>query len=374
MGVKYIIFAVLTAFLVLAVNPASGAVDTTEIDKVRNKGVLDSEDFRIIDDFVSGAVQELVQTIDFMSVAKTRLVFLGRSRSVRAAQAQYAGQFSESAYKYISSGLEESANFTPEERKFKATLNLLILVDGLEDLKLVDLALPMLNDENAAICYWAVHSITNAGIIEQLNSDKVANLELARRITGQLKPTVEGAGSEITTLMAKFAAELDIAQGEALLLQIADVRISRYADWRADCELLDSAILKSLHDKMSSAGSTKPAIGRRFAQLYSYAMQRYIKDIKGGNFLSDTQKQQLASVLVETEDKCLGKILGIRQSIIKRSVEQGDIMRLLLEHSRLLGDDTRPGQFALKLNFDYGQNPDGSRRTAPLALQDPPKP
>ena len=56
-------------------------INTIEIDKVRNKEVLDDEDFRIIDDFVAAAVQELVQTKDFTSVAKTRMVISGRSIS-----------------------------------------------------------------------------------------------------------------------------------------------------------------------------------------------------------------------------------------------------------------------------------------------------
>ena len=175
MDVKYVIFAVVAAFLVLAANSVCGAMNTIEIDKVRNKEVLDNEDFRIIDDFVAAAVQELVQTKDFTSVAKTRMVISGRSSSNKdSAQAQYAGQFSESAHKYISSGFEEAAKLTAEEQKFKTTLNLLILVDGLDDLKLVDLAFPLLNDENTAIRYWAVHSVTNPGIINQLNSNKAA--------------------------------------------------------------------------------------------------------------------------------------------------------------------------------------------------------
>jgi len=61
------------------------------------------------------------------------------------------------------------------------------------------------------------------------------------------------------------------------------------------------------------------------------------------------------------------------QSIIKKAVEQGDYVALLQEHSRLLGDETRPGQLSLELNFDYGENADGSKRTAPLVLPEPPQ-
>lgn len=368
---KWAIFAVVAAFSFLLMNPASEAVDTTEIDKVRSKEVLDSGDFKIIDNFVAEAVQELVNTRDFTSIAKHRTVILSRSSSSeQSAAAQYAEQFSESAYKYISEAFEAADELTPEEHKFKVILNLLILVDGLEDVRLADLAIKWLNDDSVIIRYWAVHSVTNPGFIKQLNSTETTNLELAKSITEKLKKLVDEANAEILALVTEFAAGVEIPQAEDLLLQIADMRISRYADWTVEYELLDSIILKLLDNKIPSEGANKPAIARRFGQLYSYAIQRYVK---GQGFLTPMEKQQLASVLVETEILCISRRLRMAQSIIKKAVEQDDYVALLQEHSRLLGDETRPGQLALELNFDYGENPDGSRRIAPLALPEPPK-
>jgi len=368
--------------LVLAVDLVSGAVSTSEIDSVRNKGVLEDEDFQIIDKFVAEAVRELVKTKDFTSIARIRTVILARKSSSRdSAATQYAEQFSKSAYKYISSGLKQASGLTPEERKFKVVLNLLILVDGLSDLRLADLAMEKLSNHNTVIRYWAVHSVTNPGITKQLNSAKAANSNLARNIVGRLKGLVEGASPETIALMAQFAADVDIPQGEDLLLQIADMRISKYANWTVDYELLDATVLRLLCNKISAAGLNKPlpatsrgkpAIARRFGQLYSYAIQRYVK-VKGRDFLAATQIGQLASVLVETEDKCIRELLEKRQVVIKRAVERDDVTALLLEHNRLLGDETRAGELALKLNFDYGPSPDGNKRTAPLTLPEPPK-
>jgi len=370
MKVKWAISAVLATFLVFVMNSGSQAVNTRDIDKVRNKGVLDSEDLQTIDNFVGEAVQELAETKDFTSVAKVRTVILSRSNSERqSAEAQYAQQFSESAYKYISEAFKGADELTPEEHKFKVMVNLLILVDNLEDLRLADLAIGLLKDENAVIRYWAVHSVTNTGILEQLNSGESANLNLAKKIAERLVELVEAASPEMIGLMAEFATESNVPEGEDLLVRIADVRISKYADWTVEYELLDGVILKLLERKMSSGGRNKLAIARRFGQLYSCAMQRYVM---GRGFLGDAQKGWLASVLVETEKSCIGKLLGMSQSVIKRAVEQGDYMTLLQEHSRLLGDETRAGQLGLKLEFDYGRNSDGTRRIAPLRLAEPP--
>jgi len=368
---KCVIFAALAVFLVLVVYPGSGAVNTREIDTVRNKGVLDSPDMQIIDDFVSEAVRELVRTRDFTSIAQTRSVILARSSSKKSsAQAQYAEQFSESAHKYISSGFEQAGQFEPEDRKFKTTLNLLILVDGLQDVRLADLALGLIRDKNTVIRYWAVHSVTTPGFTKNLNSTIAANSQLARRIVEQLQGLLERSGPDMLALAAEFAAEVDISQGEDLLVQIADKRIKKYADWTVNYELFDGAVLRLLHKKISSGALDRAALARRFGQLYSYVIERYVK---GRDFLNPTQKHQLTSVLIETEKSCISKLLGVPQTVIKRSVERDDYTRLLLEHSKLLGDATRAGLLPMKLNFDYGKNADGTARTAPLNLPEPPK-
>jgi hypothetical protein len=372
MNGKWKIFVFLMGvFLALVVASRCKAVDTGPIDKVRDKGVLDNSDLRIIDDFVADAVGELAKTEDFTSIAKIRTLILSRSSSSReSAKIQYGEQFSESAYKYISKALEAAKKLTQPEHRFRAILNLLILTDSLEDLRLADLAIKWLNVENKAIQYWAVHSVTNAGITRQLNSGGAANSELAERITGQLKGLVDSSSPETLALTAEFAAKVNIPQGEELLLQIADARIKRYADWTVEYELLDGDILKLLDSKITSESISKPNVARRFGQLYSYAIQRYVK---GQDVLSDTQKNQLVSVLVEIEMSCISKRLKVTQSVIKNAVEQSDFSALLQEHDRLLGDETKAGQLPLKLNFDYGKKPDGSKRIAPLDLPNPPK-
>jgi hypothetical protein len=382
---KGAIFGVLAAFLVLVMHSGSEAVNTRAIDRVRNKGVLDSRDFQIIDDFVNEAVRELVRTTDFSSIATIRSVILSRRSSKTSVQAQYTEQFSKSAYKYISSGFQEAGKLTLEDRKLKVKVNLLILMDGLEDVRLADMAVGMLKDKNMVIRYLATHCITNAGIVKQLNSGGVDNSKLARLIVERLGGLVDQASPEVIRLMAEFAAGVNITQGEDLLGQIADMRMKRYADWTVKYELLDAAILQLLFQKITSpsrrvsdaagGGSSQPGqIARRFAQLYSYVLQRYVEGLKGQDSLSATQKHQLASVLVEIEKSCIVKLLEMQQTVIKRAVERGDYTALLQEHSRLLGDKTRAGRLGLKLKFDYGKTSNGVKRIAPLALPAQPKP
>ena len=169
--------------------------------------------------------------------------------------------------------------------------------------------------------------------------------------------------------MVDFSSGVKIRESESLLLQIADKRIKEYAGWTVEYELLDSKILKLLSIKMNPEDNVNVAVARRFSQLYSYVFQRYVK---GREVLKKKQKQQLASVLAEVEKSCISKLLGIPQSVIKKAIEGNSYVGLLHEHSRLLGDATRPGALGMKFGFDYGTGPDGSKLIEPVSLSGPP--
>jgi len=170
MGRRYLIPAAVAGSLFFVLCFLAQAVDTRDIETVRAKPVLDSKDLQIIDGFLAAAVQELVDTTDFSSISNARSIVLASSTSKTPGQAQYAQQFSESAYKHISAALSQAKDLSHEDRKFRITLNLLMLIDGLEDLRQAEVALDYVKDDNAAVRYWAVHTLSNPAVIEKLNS------------------------------------------------------------------------------------------------------------------------------------------------------------------------------------------------------------
>jgi hypothetical protein len=122
----------------------------------------------------------------------------------------------------------------------------------------------------------------------------------------------------------------------------------------------------------TSSNTNKPDIARRFAQLYSYVIHRYIKS---NNILNENQKQHLASVIIEIEEKCITRLLSLSRSqgSLRRAIERNDLTALSDEHDKLLGDETSTGQLPSKLEFDYGTTANSSIRTAPIPLPDKPQ-
>jgi len=360
--------SVVVISLFFAVLAPAGAVATRDIEAVRAKKVLDDADLRTIDAFVAQAAGEILATDDFSSISGIRSIILANSASSQPGQVQFAEQFSESSKKHIAAALQTADGLTPPDRSFKVITNLLMLLDGLADLRLVDLPLKYVDSENRVISYWAVNCLTNPKIIEGLNSSKEP--DVARKICRRLGEAVATNSPRTLGLIAAFAGSVTISDGEDLLLEVADRRITSYADWSVQYELLDGTILQLLCDKMDSSDPRRAAVAQRFGQLFSYVFQRYLK---GDNLLSAAQKQQLASVLVETEKSCLSRLTGRPSSDIKKAIESSDRDALLREHNNLLGDAARPGQLVTEINFDYGKAADGSPLKSPLPLADAPK-
>jgi hypothetical protein len=352
-----LVFAIISGFFIFLAS--SKAVDLLAIEAVRGKQVLDDTDFKTIDGFVAKAVNELLTTEDFSSISNIRATLVANSTSTQPNQTQYAEQFTKSAQKYISAGLQQAAGITPPSRSFSIMTNLLMAVDAIGDVHLAEVALKYADSKNDGIRYWAVHCLTNPVITEKLNSPK--EIDTARQVARRLDEIVATSSPDTLGLIAAFGGAIKISEGEALLLKAADRRIASYADWSVERELLDADILRILADKMTSSSASKETVGRRFGQLFAYALQRYIK---GADFLTDTQKDQLVSVLVETEKTSLSKILGKPRYGIKKAIEAGNLNALQQEYNNIFGDAAEAGE----LNIDYGKDAGGSPLTHPLML------
>ena len=339
------------------------AVDSLAIEAVRAKSVLDEADFNTIDNFVARAVAEILITDDFSSISNTRAIIVANSASTQPNQTQFAEQFSKSAQNYISAAMLKAEGMTPADRSFKLVTNLLMLTDALADVRLADVVLKYVDSKNEVIRYWAVHCVTSPEITEKLNNPKA--IDAAQQVSKRLDEIVATSSPDTLELIASFAGSIKIPEGELLLLKVADRRIASYANWTVERELTDGKILRILSDRMASSSASKEAVGKRFGQLLSYVFQRYIK---GVDVLDAGQKEQLVSVLVETEQSCLNKITGKPRFDIKRAVESGDASALQKEYNNLFGDGTKTGE----LNLNYGKDAGGAAITHPLALASPP--
>jgi len=326
---------------------AWGIVDTRAIEAVREKSVLNSSDLQDIDVFVQDAVEEILraQDKDFATIAKTRSILISRQKSSVPNQKQYAQQFLESAQKHITIALKE-AQPLPQTRRAKVRINLLIVARALNHESLVTTALPYLSDPSKPVSYWATQLVTSQAALTMINASSPQSEQLITALS-KIAPL---ASPETLSLIIPFAAQIKMATGQELILTIAEGRIKQYENNTVSHELADIKVLNGLCTQLSIDGAGKTQCAQRFAQLLSYAIQRYAKS---QTKLVEQQKQDLVSIIVETEDKCITQLTKQPQTTLRRAIERGDLAALMAEHDKLLGSPTENGVLPELLHFSY---------------------
>ena len=363
---------------ILAVNASGAVLDTEGIDRVHRKAfadkdVLEERDFAVIEAFLSAALEEMLLVDDFSELVSIRREIT--SRKGDSEPSQYSAKFISSVHKQLETVLLKVKGWEAGRGKTRLERNLVILIAELKNMDLIPLSVSMLRHDNGTVRYWAVKSMANSGVAGYLNAEATRDAVLEREIVGELEKIVPGeTQTEILDLIVRFAGRLNGSEAKQLVSGIADLRMRSYEKWTVKYELMDATVLKSLGSQILSGGSEldKAAMGRKFGQLYSYVMQRYIS---GKDVLSEASLGQLVSVMVEVEDTILGKLLGQEQEqkTIKKAIEKQNLTTLEREYDYLLGGGGQLGQLPSKLNFDYGKDAGGRAITVPKELPGPPK-
>jgi hypothetical protein len=372
MKVKYRVSIIIVGVVTALCSVSQAIVDLRRIEEVTRKSVLTQDDLQVIDDFMSDAVTDLVRTEDFSAIGEIREIILNHraDKAQSSARPQYTEQFSESARKHISAAIDEADTLENRANRVKVLTNLMILVENLADPDLVDVAVAQIRRPDSPVRYWAVRAATDSDVWTAINQDAATASRLTATILTECSKVTTTSDAETLRLMADFSARINSAAANDLLARVADARIAAYANWTVGRELVDGTILKHLCDKLTAGGTPNPDLARRFGQLYSFVMERYIKGLRLGA-IGEMSVPQLIAVLVQTEQSCLGRLLGAPQATITRMVEASNLDGLQAEHDRLLGTADHPGALPTRLGFAYGN--DGQTRPDPIALPDPPQ-
>lgn len=357
--------------------PVAGvyALDSTDIEAVRSRTLeskiaLSAADEAVVDKFVRNGLTELFLEEDPWRAVDVRAAILAQKGG--AEPSPYAVAFAGATAKQLKVTLDDAARLPDPARHRRIALNLVIIAAGLQSTELVQFGLDMLANSDPTIQYWAVKTVTNPGVAAQLTSPVLGDEELTRRVLGRLDQAVsEAMAPETLRMIVEFADKVDTAEARALLSKIADLRTRQYANWTVRYELMDMLVLSSLGRQIQAetADAGRADLLRRFAQLYSHVIERYIL---GENILHELQKQQLASVIAETENKAITELLGRPENRLRKALEEGKGAVVDAGRQILLGSATQPGQLAGKVNYDYGKAAGGAAITEPLRLKAPP--
>ena len=360
---------------VMVVAAAAFAVDTTAIDAVLEKAKADSASFggadaAVVDEFLESALGEMLTAKNFWEAVDLRGVIVDRQGDEN--MGRYRVEFLSSARKHLQFAFEEVLRSEQDETQMQKARTLIVLVGMIKDVSLAEFGIGLLDHPDSTVRYWAVKSIANPTIAAQLKSVTPEVVQAADKIVSGLEGAIEKEQyPELLSQVVAFAGDLGGRFGKRLLLKIADKRIKSYEDWTVRYELMDGEVLAEIGDMIlaENPGQDRADLCRRFGQLYSYVIQRYML---GKDVLNESQQEQLVSVMVEVEQSVVSKLLGTPRANMKKWIERKSAVALKSEHKSLLGDSSQAGELATRLNFDYGKDSGGGAITAPLELKQPP--
>ncbi len=353
------------------------ALNSTEIEAVlaarhKSKARLTTGDKVVIETFVRSGLQELLLEEDPWEAVSIRVAIVAQRGGSELSP--YSAAFIEAAATNLKTTIEDAGRLQDADRRRRTLLNLLIIAAELESTEMADIGLGMLASPDAATQYWAVKTVASPAIAAQLKSPITGDEDLTRRIVGELDKAVgRGLAPEGMRIVVEFADAVDTPEARALVLKIADLRMSLYEKWTVKYELMDTILLSALGRQIMSetAEPKRVTACRKFGQLYSYVIERFIL---GGKVLSAGQKQQVASVIAEVENTIVGKLLAQSRVRLKKAIESAKLSTLESARKLLLGSPRQAGSLPVKLKFDYGKTAAGTTAKAPKSLKPPPLP
>jgi hypothetical protein len=277
----------------------------------------------------------------------------------------YGKFYSDTLRTRIASALKEVSGLPDAAKKASAQLNFSIVIAQFDSLDMVDLALSLLLEGDAAARYWAMKALTGDRTSTQITA-QVGDSPLRKKIIETLNKRIPNEDQPVIhVMMAQFALRIKGVEGRDLMLAIADSRMRASMSWKVTSEKIDADILSALAEKITAsvAPEDKAVLTGRFAQYYSYVIQRLARN----PLLPPASKQAVVSAILSVEDGPLSNLLGAKSSALRAAIQKNNMEALLKEHDAILGSSAAVGSLAGKIKFNYEDNAKG-----PKALPLPP--
>lgn len=362
-----------SVLLVMLLCSSVFALNTSDIQAVRqkrvsNKSALTAADRDVIKSFIRAGIDEMLLEEDAWEAINVRRGIVGQSGGQE--MTPYRQGFVEIARDELKSALNHAGGLQDEIKKARAQVNLLVIAANLKSMEVSESGIGLMGSNNNLVQYWAVQAAASVEVAEQVKNKLTGNEELGRRIVSGLGPIVNASAfADTLKVIVEFADTLGTPEARGLLFKVADLRIAQYENWKVRYELVDAAVLSALGRQIpGAAADVKGELYRRFGQLYSYVIERYIL---GEKVLSTEQKRNLASVIVEVENTVVSKLTDRPEERLKKAVEDKKPAVLESERQLLLGSVTKAGQLSTKLGVNYGKSPSGDAITGPKSLKAP---
>ena len=343
-----VIFSISTAY----------SVNTAAIESIRSRTVssgaeLSASDVAEIADFWARALDQMLLSVSSQEIVEIRQQLEQGKGNEHLSY--YATGYIAQAKKSIQAAFKHAQGIENPQQRAIVQRNLMILTGNLKSPALASLAIGHLNSEDSVIRYWAVKSLTQPTVVQQLTDPVTRDEGAMEAILTALKNLADGGTQpQLLKMITRFCMSFDHPTARQILLTMATERIKAYQQWNVGNVQSDLQLLTALGTTAhaSQNAKIKQDFGRAFAELYAMAIQRYWMGVQT---LPDDDIDQLHTVIAGVDQNVLEKTMGIRTGILQ-ALRTRNIPVLKREYETIFGDRMRSGKLAELLKFDYGKD------------------
>lgn len=347
---------------------AGAALDTAPIlgvfQKTGNgKTAPSGADAEAVAQFITTATEQILWAEKPADAVEARIQLLAFQ-----GQDQYAQAYGSVLRGRLESVIKEAGIFPDAAKKAAVLRNISILIAQMDTLDMARLSVGFLTETDTVIRYYAVKALTSEKVSSQLTASATADASVRKQIMDALIRTASKEDQPVILgMLARYAVRFKGAEGRELILAVTDNRMKAYSAWKVTQESVDLDLLTALVEKLAAsiAPEDKALLAGRFAQYFSFVIQRYAK---GQDFLTPSAKQAMISTIVGTEESLLSgpTLLNRKATELRSAIQKNNMEALMKAHDSLLGAASSAGELVGKIKFAYEGN-----ATAPKSLTPP---
>lgn len=353
-----------TAFSLVAMGflgAFAAAVPTDEIAALRQRSqaetaVISEADRAIMDRFWQISLDAMLLSEDPTTVVSIRRQLQKEKGDAAGA---YAADYVKIALSHLKTDFMTVEKWEESERKSLMLRNLMILTAQLQNPLLAELGLERLAHSDDVVRYWAVKTVCNTAMAQQLNNAGGDPSKLFDALTERIK---QESQMDILRTIITFAAMVNRDEARGLLISAAERRIAMYQGWDVVNEPVDTLLLKTVGMIVLNEPESdiRAKMAQKFAALFSLVFQRYMVDPSP---LSESQRTALLAVIAEVDNQIFTRLMGNQQTGVMRAIRSPQWRTAMQrEYETFFGSEARAGELGTRWKFTY----DG--KTAPPTL------
>jgi hypothetical protein len=336
----------ITAACMGIVSWAGAALDTAPISGIfqktgNGKTAPAGADADAVTQFITTATEQILwaeKPSDAIDARVQLLAFRG--------QDQYAQAYGSVLRGRLEAVIKEAGAFPDAAKKAAVLRNISILIAQMDTLDMAKMSVGLLGEPDTVIRYYAVKALTSEKVSTQLAASATADASSRKQILDALLQTASKEDQPVILgLLARYAVRFKGAEGRELILAVVNNRMKAYTAWKVTQESADLELLTALVEKLAAsvAPEDKAVLAGRFAQYFSYVIQRYAK---GQDILSASARQAMISTIVGTEESLLSgpTLLNRKATDLRSAIQKNNMEALMKAHDALLGSASGAGE------------------------------